>query len=459
MNHFKRWIVVLLLLLVIVPLAGHISAQDELGGRYEAVDHSFAFNYPADWDLAATLSGILTVKSDDIRVDFYSPAVLQAQHLDSAYDPKGVLRLISATNLDVHPGELVGLEVGGRLAARMDFTSADGSGTYIALTFSNESLALIKATGDIETYEDVILAIAESFDVGKASAALPTVVPASGAPAASQPIEITHLNGTWQERVQEFEELGLIGSGGSLIFQEDYAYFAGQGAFFTPLAVQQPHSNIVLSGQLMYEPSGVTEERYVELCSLGLRITYEGSTATKYVDVGLVDSGNVFYDQFNRDGGASDRFIYGYGEDFFDLSVPHDFVIIAIQDEMTVFVDGKLAFDRIKVNEVEGSYAVGLEGLGPGALCEATNIWAYQIPVVEEGVCQISTASAVNKRTGPATTYDSPGQLLPGTVVYAAGQFVAPDNFRWWLLEDESWVRADVVHAEGDCANLPEVAP
>ncbi|MDQ7034111.1 MAG: hypothetical protein Q9P01_04550 [Anaerolineae bacterium] len=37
------------------------------------------------------------------------------------------------------------------------------------------------------------------------------------------------------------------------------------------------------------------------------------------------------------------------------------------------------------------------------------------------------------------------------------GQTVAVDDFRWWQLEDESWVREDVIIITGDCSNIPEI--
>jgi hypothetical protein len=43
-----------------------------------------------------------------------------------------------------------------------------------------------------------------------------------------------------------------------------------------------------------------------------------------------------------------------------------------------------------------------------------------------------------------------------GTVMDAIAQSEAPDGFIWWHLEDDTWVRDDVIDAQGDCLNVPE---
>lgn len=55
---------------------------------------------------------------------------------------------------------------------------------------------------------------------------------------------------------------------------------------------------------------------------------------------------------------------------------------------------------------------------------------------------------------GPGTTFDRAGTLDGGTVLQAIAQSEQSDG-TWWQLEDESWVREDVVNIAGDCANIP----
>jgi hypothetical protein len=80
----------------------------------------------------------------------------------------------------------------------------------------------------------------------------------------------------------------------------------------------------------------------------------------------------------------------------------------------------------------------------------------YQSPSFTPGVCEISAISTVNKRSGPGAIFDRAGQMEAGTIMRAIAQEEAPDGFIWWQLEDETWVRDDVINAQGDCLNIPE---
>jgi hypothetical protein len=49
------------------------------------------------------------------------------------------------------------------------------------------------------------------------------------------------------------------------------------------------------------------------------------------------------------------------------------------------------------------------------------------------------------------------GQLAAGATQRAAGQSTSDDGFVWWQLDDESWVRDDVINALGDCRSIPDM--
>jgi hypothetical protein len=64
----------------------------------------------------------------------------------------------------------------------------------------------------------------------------------------------------------------------------------------------------------------------------------------------------------------------------YDITAPHVFTIVAINDTLTVFVDGELAFDHVAITKATGTWGVGLTGKGAGAKCEARDIWVYTLP-------------------------------------------------------------------------------
>lgn len=70
--------------------------------------------------------------------------------------------------------------------------------------------------------------------------------------------------------------------------------------------------------------------------------------------------------------------------------------------------------------------------------------------------CSVLTTSPVNKRSGPGTNYENVGQTESGTIIPVLG-FYLNDPHPWWYLEDESWVRNDVISLTGACINLDQV--
>src|SRR5262249_38754531 len=141
----------------------------------------------------------------------------------------------------------------------------------------------------------------------------------------------------------------------------------------------------------------------------------------------------------------------------YDLSEPHNFVLVLVDDKANLFVDGKLAIQDFEVVKRPGTYGIALLGKGAKAKCEGRNIWAYQIPNSTAGDTHVSSSKTINKRSGPGTDFDSAGQLKANVETAVSGQAKGSDGLTWWQLDDGSWVREDVVAETGDCASIPIV--
>jgi hypothetical protein len=263
---------------------------------------------------------------------------------------------------------------------------------------------------------------------------------------------LDYYDGDWSEAIAELQDKEIIAVGGSLVFEEDRAFFSGQGSFCTPLASRSPYSDVVMAGELTYTASDSTD---LETCTLIARVQIDNSGFTsRYLQVGLDNDGFAYW--FDS---------YGEGPRDFDLGIitarlvpgdPNHILFIAQDDHLTVYINGELVLSNQEITESSGTYGIALLGQGPGARCEGANIWVYQSPSFTPGVCEISAGSTVNKRSGPGTTFDRAGQMDAGTIMEAIAQSEAPDGFIWWQLEDETWVRDDVINAQGDCLNIPE---
>lgn len=432
----KRLLLIgVVILLVVSPLL----AQDTR--TYVSTDGPLTFDFPESWEISER--DLITITSEDFTLLIYGSAYASTFGLDKAASVADAIAILLPDAADIEVTEM-----GERTVASAPYTNPQGTeGMYFIVRLNDGSLRVLNAfnaEGTIATFQSDILSLIETMRViGRKQ---PSEAEAEAMP---ETVTLEQHDGDWQDAVAELETLGLIDSGGSLIFRENRAFFSGQGNWFTPLASGSPRTDIVMAGELAFTPDG--DE--VEFCSLSSRINAENGSSSIYLDVGVDSSGVIYYyDLFDGDSTGDEARIPD-----FDLSVPHHFLLLALDDRLTVFVDGEMIFENAPIVERDGFYGVSLLGDGPGSFCEATNIWAYEAPSYPEGVCEISAPASVNKRSGPGTNFDVAGQLNAGQTHRAAGQSVGADGFTWWQLDDESWVRDDVINAQGDCRSVPVV--
>ena len=68
--------------------------------------------------------------------------------------------------------------------------------------------------------------------------------------------------------------------------------------------------------------------------------------------------------------------------------------------------------------------------------------------------CAVSAPTNVNVRTGPGTNYTIAEVIPAGQTRYPIGQMMGEDGYLWWKLDEQRWVRSDVVRANEGCAGL-----
>ena len=261
-----------------------------------------------------------------------------------------------------------------------------------------------------------------------------------------------HADG-YEDAVAELEELGIIPEGGRLIFEEDYAFFTGAGAWFTSLAAGNPQSDIVMAGEITYTPSDSEE---LETCSFSSRIGQNSrGAAITFVDVGLTNQGILLALDLPEQGEVANL-------DVVDVSnlrageTVH-LLYILVDDRLNVYLDGELVITDFEVVDRRGSYGVALLGRGSDARCEGQDMWVYQVPIATGTLnCSVQAIGNVNRRTGPGTTFQTDGQMLSGESAKVDGQARGAGGFTWWrLAEDEVWVRSDTVNETGNCTEAP----
>jgi hypothetical protein len=442
MNPLRFW----LGLLLAVPLTAF--GQEALTETFRSDSAALSFDYPAGWAVQEQNDGLVLLtnretgfddidgqafqpQGDEVLITFLGPVSLSVIGLKDDASVDSVMAAI-LTRAGTSDEDTVEISLGDRDARRVDF----GEGLILAVEFENGGVGVMLVTlGTAGRFEDTLLAIAATFNrvaVGP----------------------LTDYDATPEEAIAELQSRGLIPTGGSLVFVEDYAFFNGVGSWFFPLASRFPYPDIVMGGELTYT---VDENSGFEMCTLSARIDTDSSgNAIRYLNVGLVNDGNLMIiDQYEE--GSDPTFFLG--TDTVALGVPHHLLILLIDDRANVYVDGEPMITDFQVVERSGTYGLGLLDAGADARCEGRNIWVYQVPSVTPGVCTVSSSGSVNRRSGPGTAFDSPGRLESGEDAVVTGQANDTGGFIWWQLQDGSWVRNDVVEASGDCTNVPLVQP
>jgi len=426
----------------LLTLVGVGTAQEEFDQIFINEGQTFEVLYNDDWEvlredeLGVSFIGnnVVVFFADPSRMglelddvdDILEAAEVYREQIPNSSDPK----LIDGTDREAARGTVEDPEAGFDLYFVIEFEDGD----YGLALLSGDVSDLIDAEALILTYNSV--------GANEESARL------NLDESKNYPNQLENHAETWQEAIEELQDEGVIGIGGSLVFNEDYAFFSGQGNFFTPLARNSPHTNIIMAGEISFTAGSTTE---LEQCVLTSRIVMNNrNQATQFLDVGLTNNGNLAIIDF----GEGDDPNFDFRRVSADLDEGIHILYIAIEDRVTVYVNGELFIEDTEVYERSGTYGIALNGSGAGARCEGRNIWVYQVPIFEDGVCEVTTNNNVNKRSGPGTSFDRAGQLTAGSVVEVIAQG-SDGSFTWWQLDDETWVREDVVNESGDCVNLP----
>ena len=123
---------------------------------------------------------------------------------------------------------------------------------------------------------------------------------------------------------------------------------------------------------------------------------------------------------------------------------------------MAIYLDGELILADYPIYEVRGIFGIAQISDSVDSSCEGRNIWVYDTPFFEPGVCNVLATGNVNQRSEPTTSSDIAGQLSSGESLEVVSQTEPGDGFIWYELEDDSYVREDIISLVGDCNNLDE---
>lgn len=159
---------------------------------------------------------------------------------------------------------------------------------------------------------------------------------------------------------------------------------------------------------------------------------------------------------------GNDRYVYvGFDNDVFVMqdawvwtSLEFDFNDSEEFLASRVFPDGD-RFEYI-IHEIQSDEIIGYSTLTTGACEIGTD---FVVTLYDESFsCIVGTQNAVNIRTEPSAVSASAGRFdVNAGGVPVMGKSLGSDNFVWWKIGNDQWVRSDVVLALGNCNSVETI--
>ncbi len=268
------------------------------------------------------------------------------------------------------------------------------------------------------------------------------------------PSTIENFEASWQEITQELALQNAIPFGVKPIFADRSSSISGEGNTFNDIAANVNEQDFIMCATLKMESDSTDFEFCWVMARLQTELTENGTQerAAGFLAIGLLNDGDLYVtDNFNNNPQLESYPLrWKDGESV-------QIVVHVVGAKLNVYANGELVIRDYEVTEASGAFAFGLASSSASTRCRVTNYWAARIPQVNGDDCEIQAVNTANKRQGPGTNFERAGQLTAGTTQLATGRSEAEDGFIWWQLEDESWVRQDVVEAVGYCGLLPEI--
>lgn len=437
--------------LLIVGLCGLVlptHAQNVLTETFVSRDQSFKFDYAPGWETQDEFTyTLLTGQTDTVPVFgffFFSPTLIT--RFVGANDAPDVLlnRLRPVFSFIVEDAETTTLE--GRQAA---VAAADIGNDTIGFAFLVEmsdggyGLALaLTPRENVESLIPVAVAIVATYDVPTYADVLRANLPVTPVPS----VRLENYAADSPRLVAELELAGIIAPGSRLVYESDLMEIKGKGT-----GINRPESELVLedvmiTGELFFTPGAANG---LESCGMLARVTTDLS---QYLEIGLDSTGKVYYfDTFGTS--LNDIFSASIGR-VPDFQRPLYLTAIIRDETLIVFVNGLPLANSVRVHQRSGSFGVLMRAKTATTRCEIRNVHVYDLV----SSCDVVAINALNLRAGPGLAFETVGNMNRGEVRRAiAYHYNGFEQMRWWQLDDNAWVREDVVTETGGCNNLPPI--
>jgi len=182
------------------------------------------------------------------------------------------------------------------------------------------------------------------------------------------PVNEIPLNDDPNRMVETLTELGLIPDSEGDLYASEGVVISRIGAWFEPLFEDVSARHVVMSGDIFFLPNSEGET-----CLLSARIERDSiGVAQRYLDIGVNSLDEVFI------GETADNGEYSLAtQDGMLTAAGGNILFVAYGDRLSVYVNGRVAFQNIEITRRDGSLGVSSNATTSYTVCHVTNLWAY----------------------------------------------------------------------------------
>lgn len=178
-----------------------------------------------------------------------------------------------------------------------------------------------------------------------------------------------------QTVIQELREIGIIGSQGQLLFEENNVFVRGQGRYYQELGSNTPSQNVILSAEIHLESDSSSE---LEFCALLVRVqeNSEGVAVTN-VTVALTNDGRLFVEEYL--GSITTPVSQKVESVSINIDENNHLIVLAVDNLLLVYLNGEPIIQNYVIDEHDGTTGLSIAGQNSSSRCEAENLWAYEV--------------------------------------------------------------------------------
>lgn len=423
-------------------------AQNVLTETFVSRDQSFKFDYVPGWQTQDEYTyTLLTGRTDTIPTFgffFFSPTLIT--RFVGGNDTPDILlnRLRSVFSFITEDARQTTIKGRNAAAAAADIGN-DTIGFAFLIEMSDGGYGLALALSKRENLENLIplsVVVIATYDVPTYEDILRANVPVTPVPS----MRLNHYAADAPRLVAELELSGIIAPGSRLLYETELLEVKGEGTGFNRPEPDLVLEDVMMMGELAFTPGVATG---LESCAILARVT---SDLSQYLEIGLDNTGKIYYfDTFGTT--LNDIFSASIGR-VPDFQRPLYIIMIVRDETLIVFINGLPLANSVRVHQRDGSFGVVMRAKTPSTSCQIHNLRVYDL----SGTCDVVANIPLNLRAGPGLAFETVGNMAAGESRRAlAYRYNAFEQQRWWQLDDEAWVREDVVTETGGCHNLPPI--